>query len=39
MLPEELRGLTWSCRTPIYDGENILKCRRCKACKELKFRN
>lgn len=36
-LPEDLRVLTWSCRTPIYNGENIKKCGRCKACQELKF--
>lgn len=37
MLPEDLRSLTWSCRTPIYDGENIKKCKKCKACYELRF--
>jgi 7-cyano-7-deazaguanine synthase in queuosine biosynthesis len=39
MLPQDLRTLTWSCRTPIYEGENIKKCRRCKACYELVFKN
>jgi 7-cyano-7-deazaguanine synthase in queuosine biosynthesis len=35
MLPEELRNLTWSCRTPIYDKDNIKKCQKCKTCVEL----
>lgn len=36
MLPEDLRSLTWSCRTPIYSENNIKRCRRCKACLELR---
>ena len=35
-LPEDLRKLTWSCRTPIYEGDKILKCNKCKACRELR---
>jgi len=37
MLPEDLRGLTWSCRTPIYLDSKINKCGRCKACLEWSF--
>lgn len=36
MLPEDLRTLTWSCRTPIYKGGDISMCGRCKACHEIK---
>lgn len=37
MLPEDLRLLTWSCRTPIYYGNDDIKmCGKCKACNELK---
>jgi 7-cyano-7-deazaguanine synthase in queuosine biosynthesis len=35
MLPEELRALSWSCRTPVYDGDDIRKCGRCMACREM----
>lgn len=35
MLPEDLRNLTWSCRTPIYENEDIKKCGRCKTCKQV----
>ena len=35
-LPEELRNMTWSCRTPIYiDKDNIKECGKCKTCLEL----
>lgn len=37
MLPEDLRILTWSCRTPIYSDKGVIKCGKCKACHELKF--
>lgn len=36
MLPEDLRNLSWSCRTPIYENNDIKKCGRCKTCLELK---
>lgn len=36
MLPEELRKLTWSCRTPIYKDGDIEKCQKCKTCLEIK---
>jgi 7-cyano-7-deazaguanine synthase in queuosine biosynthesis len=36
MMPVDLRDLTWSCRTPIYEENRIIKCGRCKACKEIK---
>jgi hypothetical protein len=35
MIPEDLRNLAWSCRTPIY-GEEIKPCNNCKTCKEIK---
>jgi hypothetical protein len=35
MLPEELRILTWSCRTPIYDKDGIKNCEICRTCKEI----
>jgi 7-cyano-7-deazaguanine synthase in queuosine biosynthesis len=35
MLPEDLRKITWSCRTPIYLENDIKKCGKCKACKEI----
>jgi 7-cyano-7-deazaguanine synthase in queuosine biosynthesis len=36
MLPEELRNITWSCRTPINIDENTFKeCGKCKTCLEL----
>lgn len=34
-LPEDLRNLTWSCRKPIYDKEEIKRCNKCKTCCEL----
>ena len=36
MLPEELRSMSWSCRTPIYEGDDIRECGRCKTCREIK---
>lgn len=36
MLPDELRKMTWSCRTPIYEGDDIRECGRCKTCMEMK---
>lgn len=35
MLPEDLRRLSWSCRTPVYVGDDIRTCGRCKACSEM----
>jgi 7-cyano-7-deazaguanine synthase in queuosine biosynthesis len=36
MLPEELRDMTWSCRTPINTGNDTFKeCRKCKTCLEI----
>lgn len=36
-MPEDLRNLTWSCRTPIYySNGDIKKCGKCKACNELR---
>ena len=34
-LPEDLRNLTWSCRTPIYNNGIPIKCNKCPTCKEL----
>lgn len=41
ILPQELRDMTWSCRTPIYiDDKTFKKCKKCKTCLELsKIRN
>jgi 7-cyano-7-deazaguanine synthase in queuosine biosynthesis len=36
MLPEELRSMTWSCRTPVYKEKEIIPCGRCKACGEIR---
>lgn len=36
MLPEELRNMTWSCRTPVIVDDNLMKeCGKCKTCQEL----
>lgn len=35
MLPEDLRQLTWSCRTPIYKENNMEMCKKCKTCLEI----
>lgn len=35
MMPEDLRVLSWSCRTPVYEGGEILECGRCVACSEM----
>ena len=36
MLPEELRNITWSCRTPVVvDNNTIEECGQCKTCKDL----
>lgn len=35
MIPEDLRALSWSCRTPIYTENNIISCGKCKTCKEI----
>jgi 7-cyano-7-deazaguanine synthase in queuosine biosynthesis len=32
MLPQELRELTWSCRTPLYKDGKILPCKYCITC-------
>ena len=36
MMPQDLRQLTWSCRTPIYEFGEIKQCNSCKTCIELK---
>jgi 7-cyano-7-deazaguanine synthase in queuosine biosynthesis len=35
MLPPNLRILTWSCRKPIYEGDDIKRCGNCKTCKQM----
>lgn len=35
MLPESLRNLFWSCRTPQYRETQILPCGHCHSCREL----
>lgn len=35
MLPEDLRGLTWSCRKPVYKENSIETCKKCKTCLEI----
>jgi 7-cyano-7-deazaguanine synthase in queuosine biosynthesis len=37
MLPEDLRNMSWSCRTPIYEGDEIKECGRCRTCREIKL--
>ena len=32
LLPEDLRELSWSCRTPSYKEGKPIKCKRCKNC-------
>lgn len=32
MLPEEIRSLTWSCRTPVYQENEAVKCGKCQTC-------
>jgi 7-cyano-7-deazaguanine synthase in queuosine biosynthesis len=34
-LPDSLRDLFWSCRTPIYTEDGIKSCKRCKSCKQI----
>ena len=36
MLPESLRNLFWSCRTPQYKQTQILPCGHCHSCRELR---
>lgn len=36
MLPQELRDLTWSCRKPIYQGNDILPCKKCITCEDMR---
>lgn len=35
MLPEDLRKLTWSCRTPICKDNDFKICHSCKTCMEI----
>jgi 7-cyano-7-deazaguanine synthase in queuosine biosynthesis len=33
LLPPELRGLTWSCRRPVHEGDKFRACGICKPCR------
>lgn len=35
-LPDELKKITWSCRTPSYNEDLIIPCKKCKTCHEMK---
>lgn len=35
-LPDTLKNMFWSCRTPIYTKESIQHCGKCKTCTQLK---
>lgn len=35
-LPETLRNMFWSCRTPVYNDTSIQPCKQCKTCLQLK---
>ena len=35
-LPESLRDIFWSCRTPIYAEKSIAPCLKCDTCVKLK---
>jgi len=35
-LPESLRNMFWSCRTPVLSKESIQQCGKCKTCLQLK---
>ena len=32
MLPSDLRELSWSCRTPVYEEELVRECGKCETC-------
>jgi len=34
-LPESLRNMFWSCRTPVYSENSIQPCGKCKTCQQL----
>lgn len=34
-LPKDIRDMTWSCRSPRYNGDNVLSCGACRTCKEM----
>lgn len=36
LLPKDLRGLSWSCRRPIYRNQKPHRCGKCNTCKEMK---
>ena len=36
MLPDELKNLFWSCRTPKYENNYAIKCDRCFTCGQMK---
>lgn len=34
-LPEPLRALTWSCRRPVFEGDQAKSCGECRTCREI----
>ena len=34
-LPDSLKDLFWSCRTPLYAEDGVKSCKRCKSCKQI----
>jgi hypothetical protein len=36
LIPDDLKKITWSCRTPSYKENLIIPCKRCKTCYEMK---
>lgn len=39
ILPDDLKTMFWSCRTPIYTTTKIIPCRQCKTCIQLREAN
>jgi len=37
LLPGNLRLLAWSCRTPVYENDQIHECGQCASCKSMKI--
>jgi len=35
MLPDDLRGMAWSCRRPLYINDQAFICKECKTCKQI----
>ena len=39
ILPESLKKMFWSCRTPVYEEKSVEPCGKCDTCKTLKKEN